>query len=400
MAWPYNAHAMWATDARSLKQRCRPFWVALIVLGTVACNSIVETNTMQPLASNDATPRLVEVSANSEASASVDVSVSTEDVAQTEIDPMQPIPNVAIVLHKHDTDGYNLQLKLENYLLRPLLADGPVMHGVGTAHLHINGEQTIQITGEWTHIRSDMLTEGENELLVALNANDGSLWTRGGGEIDAQLIFSPQSEFPLYSDNITYALDWVNVAPTITNDLGYTIALETAQLHSAAVELAPCVESSWLDWFMPGVAYGGHGTSAIVETRAVLSVVETVGAREPLTVGQASASQSRYCQMHYLVAPSVDTPTLLLSGTYLAPDATVPLPFNIESDLAWGGMLDLATPIDPSNTPHTLLITRDFEGLFNGVDFATHNESEQAKAVLRALLKGAVITTIQTNGEQ
>ncbi|MEM7119342.1 MAG: hypothetical protein AAF614_43405 [Chloroflexota bacterium] len=328
----------------------------------------------------------------------------TVTIPTTEIDPQISPPAIALALHR-SSNGYQLALQLENYVLQPSVLSGPPVQGQGTAHLHINGPEAYTIDNETVFIRDEELEEGVNHLVVGLNAQDGSLWTVGGQEIEAELTFAANENFPIRSNNLTYKFGWASpmTEPILQNDLGYEIALEEAYLLNATLELVPCSDTSWRSWLAPAVAYAGHGDSTLSESRVLVSQVETIGATADSVAGQASASYEHYCQLHYLVAPAAETAvnlpttidfsgqTLYFSGTYLASNATEPAPFVIQSDLAWGGLIDLPQPTEPNNEPIEIKLQRDWETLFDGVDFATMEVEEQAKAILRSLMEHSTI---------
>lgn len=372
----------------------RTLLILLFLALNVACGGLLARNEPSPAATalpvpTDSTTQLGEGAA----------------VNGIEVDRSLPVPSVAFSLDQTADGNFALALELDNYLLAQSDGAQPVTQGQGNAYLLINDDRVVLLKGDTTEIAAEWLRQGENQLIVALNASDGSPWLLNGEEIGTQITFTPDiAAFPINSDNLAYAFRWANVAATLSNDLGYTITLGDGYLLSASLELIPCEEFSFGDWFAPAVAYAGHGIDAIGESRALLAQVERVGDTSDLAAGGASASLDSYCEAHYLIAAAYDSaenlPTahdfvgnsLYLSGSYRSPNSTTEIAFVIETDLAWGGIVELPSIIEASNQPVTVTLTRDFARMFDGVDFDTMDAEQQAKAVLRSLVQQAHIT--------
>ena len=190
------------------------------------------------------------------------------------------------------------------------------------------------------------------------------------------------------------AWDWGKAQPDeaggwrVTNDLGYAIHITDGALMDAALQLVPCSDSAGL--FAPQAAYAGHGGGKPDETRWSGPLRESLG--KPITVdlGTVELDDHRYCQAHYLLAPSeVTGPTFVLMGTYLAPNSKTPVAFALNTSTAWGGITDFPKDsVIDGNTqqaPLRMTLMRNLGALLDGVDFEAMTPDQQARVVLRSL---------------
>lgn len=189
----------------------------------------------------------------------------------------------------------------------------------------------------------------------------------------------------------------------LTNDLGYTITLEEGYVANATIELIPC--ESKLAWLAPAVAYAGHGTDEVDASRVVVSLVESLTKPQQVTYTAVQSSTTTYCQAYYLVAPQLNQSqqidngvdmsqrSLYVRGTYTAAGSTTPIPFEIETYLPWGTFGTLQY-YDPSlATNGHIIVQRQFNTLFDGVDFEQQSAADQATIILRGLLENTVFIT-------
>ncbi len=192
--------------------------------------------------------------------------------------------------------------------------------------------------------------------------------------------------------SLTYSLDWHwgkaqavgDDGWWVTTDLGYGVQVTRAELMNASVALVPCQTSA--AWLAPRAAKAGHGDPGDV-SRWVGPRQEHVLSPTLSTLGTVSLGAGRYCAVHYLVAGSGGTPTLLLEGNLSRPDGSS-TPLHIESALAWGAntILDANAVIDAAHAPHHIALQRDLGALFDAIDFDTAPTDAQARSVLRALV--------------
>lgn len=109
--------------------------------------------------------------------------------AMIEVDGTLPVPGVKMTLIPDSKDGYNLKLSVTNFTFTPEVAGGISVPNQGHAHLYINDVKVSRIYGEWFYVSSSLLKDGENTLMVTLNANDHSDWVYQGGHIgDVALV--------------------------------------------------------------------------------------------------------------------------------------------------------------------------------------------------------------------
>lgn len=101
----------------------------------------------------------------------------------------QPVPNVDLIVHQDPVNGWNLEIKLDNFTLAPESINEASQPNEGHAHLHINGEKITRIYGNWYHLPE--LPAGSNEVSVYLNTN--------------------QHEYLVYQDNMIEDTEIVNV---------------------------------------------------------------------------------------------------------------------------------------------------------------------------------------------
>ncbi|MCB0194504.1 MAG: hypothetical protein KDJ65_21320 [Anaerolineae bacterium] len=242
--------------------------------------------------------------------------------------------------------------------------------------------------------------------------------------IAASIILPSQTErdavTPTKFSTITYELDWTwgDVVLTsegwfATNDQGYQIHVTRGYLVNRSLELIECTDDTagtenaigrLRESLMAQPTYAGHGTSQRDASRIAAPFVESLTEPVAHTVETVLVAQPNYCQLHYLVAPGIETArhlpqdipmeglTLWLEGDVLAPDASSPTPFIIDTNLAWGNAANLMPLTSESlktlqrdNVALQITVRRDLESLFDGIDFDTMTDSERAKAVLRSL---------------
>lgn len=81
----------------------------------------------------------------------------------------QPVPDVDLVVNKDPINGWNLQIKLDNFTLTPENVNQANQPNEGHAHLYVNGEKISRVYSNWYHLPS--LPSGSNEIKVSLNSN-------------------------------------------------------------------------------------------------------------------------------------------------------------------------------------------------------------------------------------
>jgi len=68
--------------------------------------------------------------------------------------------------------GVNLHLKTQNFEFTPENVNTLNIAGQGHAHLYIDGKKITRIYGDWYHLPTSSMVNGEYTLSVDLNGND------------------------------------------------------------------------------------------------------------------------------------------------------------------------------------------------------------------------------------
>lgn len=110
--------------------------------------------------------------------------------AMRKTDPSLPIPAVTLEVTPDAKDGYNVHIVTENYAFTPESVNSDVVVNTGHAHLYVNGAKIARLYSEWFHIPATLLQEGDNTVVVTLNANDHSEWTNGDSHIMSRVTIS------------------------------------------------------------------------------------------------------------------------------------------------------------------------------------------------------------------
>ena len=187
---------------------------------------------------------------------------------------------------------------------------------------------------------------------------------------------------------ITFKLDWVSRDTTsFSNDLGYEISLDDGSLTTYSAELLACEESSLTSWFMPQTAHAGHGDE-ISEARTTQPLTESLRTQTAVLLETRTIAANNYCSIHVVIGPDTEseTSTLQLSGSYLSSDQDTVGSFSFQTDLAWGQIYPLPTPIGTNETAVSITLQRDITMLFDSIDFTTDNDAEIEKALLRNII--------------
>lgn len=218
----------------------------------------------------------------------------------------------------------------------------------------------------------------------------------------------------LYADEVTYLLRWdrshVDVLPegglALTNDLGFEVRLDRGYLVQDSATLVDCEGVGGDVWdsaaallraaFLPAIARAGHGElddpSAVIRP----TVLDLVGADADARFGAVPFPEARYCRLHFLVtgvydpATLEDAPpdldlvlmTLYLEGAARGIGEEAWAPFEVRSTLADGVIVDLPDVLEGTTEGSAALVVieRDLGAMFDGVDFASPDLSDDAIA--------------------
>lgn len=211
---------------------------------------------------------------------------------------------------------------------------------------------------------------------------------------------------------LVYLLDWNTEGVILedgllmfTNDLGYNIELHNGYLVTYSAELVTCEETSALDWlndtFLPQTAHAGHGGDDPDQSKSTNIIVESLTVPESTVLDQLFLNETSYCNLHYLVGPGADyamTPSvdelesqsLFLSGVYYAPNSEIAIPFEIETDLAWG-QLNAIEELTLHDGHVQVTITRNLGSIFDRLDFAEFDAAEGGVTILQNLMDGLTV---------
>lgn len=78
-------------------------------------------------------------------------------------------PTLAMVLHKDEVSGYNLEIQTTNFTFTPETVNQDNVPNAGHAHVYANNKKLSRVYGNWFHITG--LPSGEHTIMVELNAN-------------------------------------------------------------------------------------------------------------------------------------------------------------------------------------------------------------------------------------
>lgn len=105
-----------------------------------------------------------------------------------EVSENRPVPAVMLEAFRDSKDGYNINIQTTNFTFTPETVGGAARANTGHAHLYVNGEKVARVYGHWFNIGNALLSEGENTIMVTLNADDHSEWALQGEHISAEII--------------------------------------------------------------------------------------------------------------------------------------------------------------------------------------------------------------------
>lgn len=100
-------------------------------------------------------------------------------------------PSLSVEVSKDAKTGYNLVVLADNYTFTPEAASTQTqVQNEGHAHLMINGYKVARLYSPYFHILPEWLVEGENSVMITLNANDHSDWVVDGAAISAMVMIT------------------------------------------------------------------------------------------------------------------------------------------------------------------------------------------------------------------
>lgn len=102
-----------------------------------------------------------------------------------EVSAELPQPSVTHLVFPDVMGGYNVQILPVNFKFTPAAINRAPQDNEGHAHIYVNGVKLARVYSNWFHLSGDLLTPGENEVRVTLNANDHSEWAVNGVSVSS-----------------------------------------------------------------------------------------------------------------------------------------------------------------------------------------------------------------------
>lgn len=103
-----------------------------------------------------------------------------------EVDKSKPIPTLRVETIKDNMSGWNLHLITENYTFTGADVNKEPQPNMGHAHVYVNGTKVARPYTDWVHVGAEHFKDGENKILVTLNANNHAEWVVDGKHIQAE----------------------------------------------------------------------------------------------------------------------------------------------------------------------------------------------------------------------
>ena len=323
-----------------------------------------------------------------------------------------PVPSASIMLEADPIDGFNLFLDTANFTFAPESVNLESAANEGHAHLYLNGKKTARLYSAWRHLPGSLFRRGINRLEVVLNAHDHSTWGLGGEPIgDEVLVYAQTTQgSPIVYGDVAYRASWRWGAARpldgggwrTVNDRGYAIRVRAGKLTTRNLELVPChtppAEQPLARFFRalsPPAAHAGHGSLLPNASRISRSFEEDLANPAEREIEVRRVRDPDYCQGHLLIArPTGSTPSapsLEVSGSWSRGDSG-PTPFAVRGAAAYGQLKYLLDSAGESPERQSIVggvrveVRRELDTMFDGVDFETMSETEQARRIARAIV--------------
>ena len=110
----------------------------------------------------------------------------THDHPMLEVDKSKPVPTLKVEATKDAMNGWNMHLITENYTFTGADVNKDPVANTGHAHIYVNGVKVARPYSEWQYLDADNFKDGENKVLVTLNANNHAEWIMDGKHIQAE----------------------------------------------------------------------------------------------------------------------------------------------------------------------------------------------------------------------
>ena len=103
------------------------------------------------------------------------------------IEATKPYPIISLEILEDDMDGYNLFIKLENFILTPEDVGKKNYFNSGHMILFVNDIKISRVYSNWFHIPGRYFNLKENIIKITLNSNLHDLFTINGNPIQSEI---------------------------------------------------------------------------------------------------------------------------------------------------------------------------------------------------------------------
>ena len=103
------------------------------------------------------------------------------------IEANKPYPSVNLEIYEDNMDGYNLFIKLENFILTPMDVGKKNKSNSGHIHLYVNDIKIGRVYSNWFHIPGRYFNLKENIIRITLNSNLHDSFTINGNPIESEI---------------------------------------------------------------------------------------------------------------------------------------------------------------------------------------------------------------------
>ena len=103
------------------------------------------------------------------------------------IEANKPYPSVNLEIYEDNMDGYNLFIKLENFILTPMDVGKKNKSNSGHIHLYVNDIKIGRVYSNWFHIPGRYFNLKENIIRITLNSNLHDTFVIDGNPIESKI---------------------------------------------------------------------------------------------------------------------------------------------------------------------------------------------------------------------
>ena len=103
------------------------------------------------------------------------------------IEANKPYPSVNLEIYEDNIDGYNLFIKLENFILTPMDVGKKNKSNSGHIHLYVNDIKIGRVYSNWFHIPGRYFNLKENIIRITLNSNLHDSFAINGNPIESEI---------------------------------------------------------------------------------------------------------------------------------------------------------------------------------------------------------------------